>query len=142
MLQVTVNGQTRHCTAGQSILAALGTSLKILPVAATNALIGAAIVSISLNPLLFRLVCPTERFIARHPRLARVLNARVRQISRAGSGPEPGVDPRFRAVVVGYGPVGQTVVRLLRENGIVPTVVEMNLGAVRRLRAEGVPAVL
>jgi CPA2 family monovalent cation:H+ antiporter-2 len=123
------------------ILAALGSSLGVLPAAATNALIGAAIVSISLNPLLFRLVCPTERYIARRPWLAKLLNARVRQISRAGSGPEPDVDPRYRAVVVGYGPVGQTVVRLLRENEIVPTVVEMNLDVVRRLRAEGVPAV-
>ena len=30
--------------------------------------------------------------------------------------------PRHRAVVIGYGPTGRTVVRLLRENGIAPTV--------------------
>jgi CPA2 family monovalent cation:H+ antiporter-2 len=48
---------------------------------------------------------------------------------------------RHRAVVVGYGPVGRTVTRLLRENDIEPTVVELNLETVRRLREEGVPAV-
>jgi CPA2 family monovalent cation:H+ antiporter-2 len=51
------------------------------------------------------------------------------------------VDPQHRAVVIGYGPVGRTLVRLLRENGIEPTVIEMNLDTVRRLRAEGIPAV-
>ena len=50
-------------------------------------------------------------------------------------------DERFRAVVVGYGPVGRTLVRLLRENGIEPTVIEMNLDTVRRLRVEGQRAV-
>jgi CPA2 family monovalent cation:H+ antiporter-2 len=44
-------------------------------------------------------------------------------------------------VVVGYGPVGRTLARLLRENGIEPTVIEMNLDTVRRLRGEGVHAV-
>jgi CPA2 family monovalent cation:H+ antiporter-2 len=46
-----------------------------------------------------------------------------------------------RAIVVGYGPVGQTVTRLLRENGIEPTVIEMNHQTVKELRAAGVHAV-
>ncbi|MBN9122962.1 MAG: NAD-binding protein, partial [Planctomycetes bacterium] len=50
-------------------------------------------------------------------------------------------DPQYRAVVVGYGPVGRTLVRLLRENGVAPTVIEMNVETVRRLRKEGVSAV-
>ena len=37
---------------------------------------------------------------------------------------------------MGYGPIGQTVTRLLRENDIEPTVIELNLDTVRRLRAE------
>jgi CPA2 family monovalent cation:H+ antiporter-2 len=124
------------------ILAALGTSLGVLPREATGALVAAAIVSISLNPLLYRLVGPAEAWAARRPRLWRRLTARVRQA--AGAGPrtaEPVTDPRFRAVVIGYGPVGRTLVRLLRENGIEPTIVEMNLETVRRLRDEGVAAV-
>ena len=99
--------------------------------------------SISLNPLLYRLVGPLERWVARRPRLARRLD-RPRPTGRAAG--DRGrrrtlVDPRYRAVVVGYGPVGRTLVRLLRENEIEPTVIEMNLETVRRLRAEGVPAV-
>jgi CPA2 family monovalent cation:H+ antiporter-2 len=37
--------------------------------------------------------------------------------------------------------VGRTVCRLLRENGIEPTVIEMNLGTVQQLRAAGTTAV-
>src|SRR5262249_33760717 len=42
------------------ILAAVGTGLGVLPAAATNALVATAIVSISVNPLLYRLVDPLE----------------------------------------------------------------------------------
>jgi CPA2 family monovalent cation:H+ antiporter-2 len=44
-------------------------------------------------------------------------------------------------VVIGYGPVGQTVRRLLLENEIESTIVELNMETVRRLNAEGVAAV-
>jgi CPA2 family monovalent cation:H+ antiporter-2 len=127
------------------ILAALGTSLKthggatILPKEANDALVAAAIVSISLNPLLYRLVDPVERWVSLRPRLSKWLNARTRKPGEVTIPVE--VDPQYRAVVIGYGPVGRTLVRLLRENGIEPTVIEMNLETVRRLRAEGIHAV-
>jgi CPA2 family monovalent cation:H+ antiporter-2 len=123
------------------ILANLGGSLGVLPVAANNALGAAAMVSIAANPLLYRLVGPAERWIAARPRLSRWLTARAKQPAGPGPRPQDDGDPRFRAVVVGYGPVGRTLTRLLRENGIEPTVVEMNVETVRRLREEGVAAV-
>src|SRR5262249_16478392 len=52
------------------ILPALGTGLDVLPEAATNALVAAAIVSISVNPLLYRLVDPLQRWLSRILRLA------------------------------------------------------------------------
>ena len=50
------------------------------------------------------------------------------------------MDPQYRAVIVGYGAVGRTVTRLLREQGIEPAIVEMNLTTVQQLRAAGVKA--
>jgi CPA2 family monovalent cation:H+ antiporter-2 len=50
-------------------------------------------------------------------------------------------DPGHRAVVIGYGPTGRTVSRLLRENGIEPTIIEMNIDTVRTLREQGLSAV-
>jgi CPA2 family monovalent cation:H+ antiporter-2 len=122
------------------ILAALAKQLRMIPPEATDALVAAAIVSITLNPLLYKLVDPFERWAASHPRLWQRLTARARQ-RLPGTGPVPQADPELRAVVVGYGPVGRTVVRLLRENEIEPTVIELNLDTVTRLRADGLPAV-
>ncbi|HEY8430895.1 MAG TPA: NAD(P)-binding protein, partial [Sandaracinaceae bacterium] len=50
-------------------------------------------------------------------------------------------DREHRALVVGYGPVGRTLVRLLREHGVTPTVIELNVETVRRLRESGIDAV-
>lgn len=126
------------------ILAAVGSKLKVLPEdgGATNALVVAAIISISLNPLLYRAVGPVERWLQRRPMLWRVLTARVRQpaIDAGAVDIEREDDPRFRAVVVGYGPVGRTLSRLLQENSIRPTIIEMNLETVRELRVSGMDA--
>jgi CPA2 family monovalent cation:H+ antiporter-2 len=123
------------------ILAALGQQLKVLPDAANHALVAGAIVSISLNPLLYQMVAPAERWASHRPWLWRWLTRFARAKIDTGLPTVEEVDPRFRAVVIGYGPVGRTLCRLLRENGIVPTVVEMNLEVVQRLRAEGTAAV-
>jgi monovalent cation:H+ antiporter-2, CPA2 family len=123
------------------ILAALGRSLKVLPAEATNAIVAAAIVSISINPLLYRAVGPIETWARRRPRLWRFLTARERTPGSANPIAQEENAPRYRAVVIGYGPVGRTVVRLLRENGIAPTVIEMNLETVRQLRKDGTVAV-
>ncbi len=127
------------------ILAALGRGLGVLPEAATNALVAAAIVSISLNPLLYRLVDPLEAWAVRRPRLWRLLTRRATSPtlhpSAAPSDSEAELTSRHRAVIVGYGPIGRTLARLLLENEIVPSVIEMNLETVQRLRAEKVQAV-
>jgi CPA2 family monovalent cation:H+ antiporter-2 len=127
------------------ILATLGKALGILPDTAINTLVAAAIISITLNPLLYRLVDPAEAWIARRPRLWGWLNARAQKLFPPEATPTPdrasSHSPRHRAVVVGYGPVGQTVTRLLRENDIEPTVIELNRDTVRRLRDAGVSAV-
>ena len=126
------------------ILAALGKELGILEPVAVNALVVAAIVSISLNPLLYQAVRPMEAWASRRPRLWQWLNGRVHSPDAMASTPNVDTNPaqgsRHRAVVVGYGPVGRTLTRLLRENGIETTIIEMNLTTVRKLREEGISA--
>lgn len=72
-------------------------------------------------------------------------HARAQTPGAAAGTPAPDQGPlptqRYRAVVVGYGPVGQTVTRLLRDNDIEPTVIELNRETVHRLRVAGVAAV-
>jgi CPA2 family monovalent cation:H+ antiporter-2 len=43
--------------------------------------------------------------------------------------------------VVGFGPTGRTLTRLLTENGIEPTVIDLNVDTVRAMRDEGLRAV-
>ncbi len=123
------------------ILATMGRQLDILPPDAANILVAAAILSITLNPLAYRLVPGTERWLDRvFPGFTRWLNARA----TASAGVAPAVrrrDRRHRAIVIGYGPVGQTVARLLRENEIEPTIIELNVETAQRLKADGVDVV-
>jgi len=127
------------------ILVTLGKDLGLLTDEATNTVVAAAIVSITLNPLLYRLVEPATAWAARQPRLWGWLMTRAQQrlscpdaVATDGALP---LDPYYRAIVVGYGPVGQTVTRLLRDNGMAPTVIELNRDTVHRLREAGVSAI-
>ncbi len=114
------------------ILAALGRQLGVLPVEAVNTLVATAIVSITLNPLLYRLIDPFERWLIRRGR-ASIDNDDTNSLEASA--------PSHRAIVVGYGPVGQTVTQLLLDNEIEPTVIELNLDTVRRLKAFDVRAI-
>ena len=111
------------------ILVALARRLDLLPERATQALIAAGILSITLNPLLFRLVDPLSRYLAKW-------------LSR----PEPAGAPPLeseeaRAIVVGHGPVGQMLAKLLREQGLAPTVIDLNHETVAALNEAGVHAI-
>lgn len=114
------------------ILAALGRGLGILPQVATQVLVAAAIVTITLNPVLFRLVEPFARWLARRD---------TERASALAPAPSSNVDAGHRAIVVGYGPVGATVVRILREHEIEPTVIELNYDTAHALTAKGILAV-
>jgi CPA2 family monovalent cation:H+ antiporter-2 len=119
------------------ILATLGRQLEILPESATNAMVAAAMVSISVNPLLYRTTGWIERSVKHSPRLNAWLN-KPWSISPEGNSDTASAS---HAIVVGYGPVGRTLVRMLQENEIEPTVIELNLDTVHRLREDGIRAV-
>ena len=123
------------------ILSSIGRDLGILPVAATNTLVAAAIVSIILNPLLYRAIDPVDRWVSARPGLAKLLNPAAGAPEADAAQPRAAANPHHRAVVVGYGPTGRTVVRLLRENDVVPTVIELNVDTLRELREQGMDTV-
>lgn len=114
------------------ILANLGRDLGIVPAAVLEILVAAAIVTITLNPLLYRLA---DRIAASLTR------SRAGDDDPRANADPAAVEPSHRAIVVGYGPVGRTVTELLLDNSLDPTVIELNLETVRRLLAFGVRAV-
>lgn len=113
------------------IVAALGRQLGLLPEAATQSLVATSMVTITLSPLLVRLSPGITSLIDKH---------RARPVSE----PEahvPDSDPALRTLVVGYGPVGRTLTKVLSDNGISPVVIELNHETVQSLNREGVPAI-
>jgi CPA2 family monovalent cation:H+ antiporter-2 len=120
------------------ILSSLGKELQVLGEVAANTLVAVSMVSIIASPLLYRTLPAAERFVQRRSVLRRILNPRVRHMEAED---DEAVDARHRAVVVGSGPTGRTVSRLLEENGIRPTIIELNVDTVRELREQGRDAV-
>jgi CPA2 family monovalent cation:H+ antiporter-2 len=119
------------------IVADMARSLGLMPGTGNNVIVAGAILSISLNPLIFRSMLALEPRMAKWPWLARWLAGRNEKLgARANEiAAEKNTDPG--AIVVGYGPVGHTVTRLLAEFGISPTIVETNVDAVLELQQRG-----
>jgi monovalent cation:H+ antiporter-2, CPA2 family len=123
------------------ILATLGRELGLLTKEATNMLVATSMFSIVVNPVLFRMIDPIVQWIARQPRLRDYLD-RPRLIDSDAPPPEArAARHAHRAVLIGFGPTGKTVARLLKESGIEPTVIELNIETVRAVREAGCDAV-
>jgi CPA2 family monovalent cation:H+ antiporter-2 len=107
------------------ILATVARNLGLIDDTGWNALVAASILSIALNPTIYR--------------WARRAATPPLELT-GGTGRQAAADPR-RCILVGYGPVGRIVRPLLEERGAAVTVVDLNLETVRGLRAEGFEAV-
>jgi len=123
------------------ILASLGKDLKILPGIAVDVLVASFMISITLNPILYRLARPTAKLIGQNRVLRWLLDPAASTHGAEQRYEEKGITPRQRAIVIGYGPIGRLVVRLLQENEIEPTIVELNPKTVQLLCAEGIRAI-
>ena len=106
------------------ILATVARELGLINSAGWDAMVAASIISIALNPAIYRLA---RRISSKGPGIA------------PSKGERPEIDPH-RCILVGYGPVGRTVHRLLLDRGAVITVIELNLKTVRHLKENGCDA--
>ena len=125
------------------ILAQLGREQGLLPKEAPQVLVACALVSISINPLLMQALDRIERWLRARPALWRVLEGRAerrRGQINAGTAEALAAQGGPQAVLVGYGPVGQAVERLVRQAGLHTVVIDMNPDTVRALTDQGRPA--
>ncbi len=121
------------------ILATSAGILGLFPDEGLQLVVSAALVSIMLNPLLFRTIDPLARGIARDPRLARLIGSRSAALTRLEADAE-GAAFRAHAVVVGSGRVGRLVIGGLARRGFQFVVVSDDRRDIERLRAQGRPA--
>lgn len=103
------------------ILAEQATNLRLLPDAGFDLLVGAAIISISLNPLFFRLLGRFDE-----GRDIRVLDGQ-QEPNKLMHLFEASVKKPPEVIVVGFGVVGEAVTQFLEEQGVEVIVVESNI---------------
>lgn len=122
------------------ILAQVAHDHRLLPDEGQQVLIGTAMISITLNPMLFRSLDPIEGWLRSRPRLWAIVNGRADKraaILNARSSAAIATSTKPLAVIVGYGPVGRVVDALLRDSGLETVIIEMNMDTVRTLTDGG-----
>lgn len=124
------------------ILAALAVSLGVMPREGQTLMLAAALLSITVNPLVVRLMIPLERWVRARPALLDTLE-RANQgdplrVLPAAEGAPP---LEGHVVLIGHGRVGSTVAQALREADIRYVVIEQDRRTVEELREQGVLAI-
>ena len=122
------------------ILAGMGLSLGLLPQEGMSLVLAGALISIALNPLVFRAIRPFSRWVLERSALARQLEARDDPFAELPMSTERKY-LEGQVVLVGYGRVGRRIAQGLRERDIPYVVAERNRELVEDLRRQGMAAV-
>ena len=118
------------------ILAGVGMQLNLLPAEGQSLILAGAIISIAVNPLLFKGIAPLQQWLGARPSMARDDDP----LAELPVGTEH-VKLSGQVVLVGYGRVGRRIAQQLSSSGIHFVVAEQNRALVEELRAQGVAAV-
>ncbi len=138
---VTVSASLAQIGEFSFILAALGMQLELLPVLGQNLILAGAIISIAVNPLMFSLAAPLEKWLQSHPELARKLERPADPLAELPM--ETDHDKLSgQVVLVGFGRVGRRIADDLAARGVHFVVAEQNREIVEQLRGRGIPAVV
>lgn len=119
------------------ILAEESMRLNIFPGSFYDIIVACAIISISINPLLFRLLTFSEEH-----NIARRVSAFIRKkifknypqkISQVF---EESIIEAPEVVIIGFGPIGHKVVEILDEMNVKSTIIEQNIDTVHKIKYE------
>jgi CPA2 family monovalent cation:H+ antiporter-2 len=105
--------------------------LDIIPDKVYDIIVACSLISISLNPLLFQLFKPlTSKQVKRFPLESLPASAELFKIA------ESNTPILVRAIVVGYGTVGETAADCLKEKGYSVLIIEQNVDTVAHLKRQ------
>ena len=131
------------------LLANEAMGLGILSENGQSLLVACALISIAINPLLFRAIDPLEKWLRKQEKIWRILSRRSEykgmqlnleeQVRFSQQVQKPGI--KAKAVIVGYGPVGRTASRILKDFDIPLVIIDLNLDTVRKLMELGQAAI-
>jgi monovalent cation:H+ antiporter-2, CPA2 family len=119
------------------ILAALGVSLGLLPTEGQSLIVAGAILTISLNPLVFSVADRLSRWLGTNPRWA----ARLEPPLAEPVASLPDAALRDQVIIVGFGRVGGTIGAALAQEHVPYVVVEQDRTLFETLRDKGQPAI-
>ena len=130
---------TTALTVGAS-LAQMGVSLGLLPAEGQSLVLAAALISITLNPLVFAAIEPAQAWIRSRSSVARALERSDDPLAELPTAFDA-ESLTGHVVLVGYGRVGSRIAEALGARGIRLVVAEQNRELVERLRERNIPAV-
>ncbi len=110
------------------ILASMGTSLNILPKEAYSAIIASSIISITLNPIIYKAINPFIKFLNKRGISSNNDNLKIDTNNEGNE--------QDHVIVVGYGPVGQAVTKILNDKGISVKIIELNIDTVKKINSK------
>ena len=125
------------------ILAQEAQRLKLVGPEVYNAIVITAIVSITLNPAMFKRIPKFASGLKKNEKVWNFLNyfAQKRERVKHENAQVKVDQDQKMAIVVGYGPTGQSVTEALIANNIKPVIIDMNLDTVISLTQKSVSAV-
>ena len=126
------------------IVSDLGKAHGLIDAVGHNLLVGTAIISITLNPLLFRTLPWLEAGLRRWPALWNYLNRSEQNEGRPNERARAIVADASTdqlALILGYGPVGRSVDSILRGRGVETLIVDLNMDTIQQLGRDGRAAI-
>lgn len=118
------------------ILVTMGVTLGLIPADALQVAVAAALISITLNPLMFRLADPLTRWAVSVPVLERLGHRSLVDVATLDRD-HPEERLRNHAIVCGHGRVGRLVSSALERRGFTYVVITDDRHETARLRAQG-----
>ncbi len=112
------------------ILIALGISLKVLPEEFANPIIVAALISITINGLLFKTINPFTKFL-KSKNIGNIKHSETEIVPVCNL-------EKDSVILVGFGPVGRTIAPIMLKNGADVIVIEMNIKTVREIHKNNI----
>lgn len=122
------------------ILASLGVSLGLLSQVGQSLVLAGAIISIALNPLLFKLIAPLQNWLLKRSEWAKSLEKPHDPLAQLPVS-TAATFLSGQVVLVGYGRVGRRIAAAMRAQQIPFVIAEANRQLVEQLRQAGIAAV-
>jgi CPA2 family monovalent cation:H+ antiporter-2 len=137
---ITVSASLAQIGEFSFILAALGMSLGLLPELGQNLILAGAIISIAVNPLMFKAINPLQEWLRSKSDVARKLERSTDPLAEL---PMTVTHEHLtgQVVLVGYGRVGKRIAEELTRQKVHYVVAEQNRDVVEELRRRDQPAV-